>query len=114
LKMGLFGIKDNKRSKKVNEKRQVIKDCFLEFGEGLQKNDIEVIKSCLNKANKKGVTLNLNDDILGGRSLFSFAIMQDNLSMITLLIEYAQNNDIILDINKKDEDGQYPFFYTVI
>jgi len=61
---------------------------------------IEIKLFLINKKNKDGDNSIIN------------ATYNDNIEIIKLLIEYANENNIILEINEKNKNERYPFIYA--
>jgi len=72
-------------------------------------NDGTKVKVILENIKKKNKTLELNEKNGYGSYYLLIASNRNNISIAKILIEYANNNNIILNLNKKDENNDsYP------
>jgi len=96
-------------------------------------NNIEIVELLMAYAKENHIILNLNEKkycknfsnlvemgILNFKEIHSNgtyplleAINKNNVEMVKLLLDYASKNDIIIELNEKDEDGDYPLLVAV-
>lgn len=49
-----------------------------------------------------------------GNTPLLLAIVKNKMDMVQLIINYAQNNNVLLEINEIDNDGNYPLLLATI
>ncbi|OUM70571.1 hypothetical protein PIROE2DRAFT_19457 [Piromyces sp. E2] len=74
----------------------------------MQNNNEEVIEFLLEQPN-----IYINDKDPNGYSAFMTAINQNNTYLTELILDYSNENDIVIDINEMDASGNYPIVKAV-
>ncbi len=87
--------------------------------ETIENNKYNEFEKVLKNVNNKIINLNKPYKILSlsykmKLSIFSFAIFKNNIEMVISLINYANEKDIILEINNKNEKGNYPLLNAIV
>jgi len=59
------------------------------------------------------LNLNQKGNKFGDNSLLK-AIRKNNTDIVQLLIDYANKNNIILELNEKNKEGDYPLLLAII
>jgi len=85
-----------------------------ELFDEIYNNNKEKVISILNEANQMNAIFNINKKDTNGGYPLLWVVEKDNIEMVKLIIDYANNNNIILDINGKNiEKGKYPLYFAV-
>jgi ankyrin repeat protein len=78
-------------------------------------NKLEDVKSVLNESRDNSDTLNLNHiKNKDGEYPLMLAAFNDNISIAKLLIDYANEFNLVLDLNEKDRSGSYALLYATV
>jgi len=78
--------------------------------EAIKENNIEKVRYILEIINENLVLYDKDED---GRYPFYCAVINDNIDMIQLIINYANQHKIQLNIKDKGRNGWYPFLIAV-
>jgi len=71
-------------------------------------NNVEIIKSLIDYADRKKIILGLSDD--GKYSPMLSSVEIDNIEIVQLLQDYANKNHINLSINKYKKNNNYLYY----
>ena len=69
----------------------------------IQIQNYEIVNYILEKPN-----IHINEKCKGGYSAFMTAINQNNTDLVESILNYATDNNILININVKDANGNYP------
>lgn len=67
----------------------------------------------MKKADRNNIVLELNDKNRDGNSLFFMATEYNNIEIVKLFINYANNNKIQLNINEENNENIYPLLNAI-
>jgi len=69
------------------------------------------VRSILKQAQEDN--FNINEKNSDGNYLFLWAVVNNNIEVAQLVIDYANKNNTILNVTDSDNDGDDPLMYTI-
>ncbi|OUM58584.1 hypothetical protein PIROE2DRAFT_64312 [Piromyces sp. E2] len=80
----------------------------------LEKKKIDQLNSLFEKASTDHINIDINNEKNSNTpSLLYLAFCNNNVEMVQSLIDYSHKNDTLLEINKRDMDGNYPLLVVI-
>ena len=84
---------------------------FDQIYEAIKNNDLDKVHSILKQAQEE--KFDINEKNRERNYLFLWAVVNGNIDIIKAIINYANKNNIILNITDKDNDGDDPLMYAI-
>jgi len=86
-------------------------DYFDQIYEAIKNNDINKVHSILKQAQEENFDINKKNS--ERNYPFLWAVINGNIDIVQAIIDYANKNNIILNITDKDNDGDDPLMYVI-
>jgi len=94
------------------KKFQEIENTNKKFLTAITQNNTEEVKLILNHSFESSIPIEINANNDGEYPLL-YAIINNNVEMVRFIMDYANANNMILNVNEKDKEGDYPLLNAV-